>query len=73
MIFDTFYFSVVYFFKSFCFQLYTLNINNPMDCSIKFVSNQRVGLLLFGGIVVGTLFKSKENSSEESRKVECNR
>lgn len=38
-------------------QLYTLNINNQTDCLIKFMSNQRVGLLLFGGIVMGTLFK----------------
>jgi len=44
-------------FVCFCFQLYTLNINNQTDCLIKFMSNQRVGLLLFGGIVVGTLFK----------------
>lgn len=38
-------------------QLYTLNINDQTNCLNKFVSNQRVGLLLFGGIVVGTLFK----------------
>jgi len=41
----------------FCFQLYTLNINNQTDCLNKFMSNQRIGLLLFGGIVMGTLFK----------------
>ncbi|XP_069680416.1 4-hydroxybenzoate polyprenyltransferase, mitochondrial [Periplaneta americana] len=56
-------------------QLYNLNINNPTDCSRKFVSNQRVGLLLFGGILAGTLCKSKkkEKESEESEDVECSR
>jgi 4-hydroxybenzoate polyprenyltransferase len=44
-----------------------------VDCSSKFVSNQRVGLLLFVGIVVGTLLKSKEDGNEESRDMECKR
>jgi len=47
----------MFLYVSLWFQLYTLNINNQTDCLIKFMSNQRVGLLLFGGIVVGTLFK----------------
>jgi 4-hydroxybenzoate polyprenyltransferase len=56
----------------FSFQLYTLNINNPVDCSVKFVSNRKVGLLLFVGIVMGTLFKNKEESNDESKKMDCN-
>lgn len=39
-------------------QLYTLNIDNPNDCGKKFVSNQRVGLILFLGIVLGNLLKN---------------
>jgi 4-hydroxybenzoate polyprenyltransferase len=32
-------------------------IDNPEDCGQKFVSNRRVGLLLFLGIVAGNLLK----------------
>lgn len=38
-------------------QIYSLNINNPNDCARKFISNHQVGLLLFVGIVLGTLLK----------------
>lgn len=38
-------------------QILTLQIDNPEDCGKKFVSNRRVGLLLFLGIVAGTLLK----------------
>ncbi|PSN55341.1 hypothetical protein C0J52_01837 [Blattella germanica] len=48
-------------------QLFTLNINNPTDCSSKFVSNQRVGLILFAGIVMGSLFKTKEKEKKTIR------
>lgn len=48
-------------------QIYTLNINNPTDCAKKFISNHQVGLLLFIGIVLGTLMKKKE---EEEKKEE---
>ncbi|XP_067619199.1 4-hydroxybenzoate polyprenyltransferase, mitochondrial [Eurosta solidaginis] len=41
-------------------QIYSLNINNPTDCAKKFFSNHKVGLILFLGIVLGTLLKSKE-------------
>lgn len=50
-------------------QLYSLDINNPSDCSGKFVSNQRVGLILFTGIVVGTLLKSKEKRKENEESI----
>ncbi|XP_070165413.1 4-hydroxybenzoate polyprenyltransferase, mitochondrial [Polyergus mexicanus] len=38
-------------------QIYTLNINNPTDCAKKFISNHRVGMILFIGIVLGNLMK----------------
>ena len=39
-------------------QIATLDINNREDCGKKFNSNRRVGLILFLGIVLGTLCKS---------------
>ncbi|XP_071452805.1 4-hydroxybenzoate polyprenyltransferase, mitochondrial [Hetaerina americana] len=50
-------------------QLLTLDINSPEDCSKKFISNQRVGLILFLGIVLGTLLKeeTKETSNSKSQ------
>ncbi|CAD7084964.1 unnamed protein product [Hermetia illucens] len=41
-------------------QIYSLNIDNPSDCAKKFISNHQVGLILFLGIVLGTLLKKKE-------------
>ncbi|XP_044735298.1 4-hydroxybenzoate polyprenyltransferase, mitochondrial [Chrysoperla carnea] len=41
-------------------QIHYLNINNPLDCANKFKSNQHVGLILFIGIVLGTLFKQQK-------------
>uniref|UniRef100_A0A2M4AQ23 4-hydroxybenzoate polyprenyltransferase, mitochondrial n=1 Tax=Anopheles triannulatus TaxID=58253 RepID=A0A2M4AQ23_9DIPT len=38
-------------------QIHSLNIHNPTDCATKFISNHQVGLLLFLGIVLGTLYK----------------
>ncbi|EFN67757.1 Para-hydroxybenzoate--polyprenyltransferase, mitochondrial [Camponotus floridanus] len=50
-------------------QIYTLNINNPTDCAKKFISNHRVGMILFVGIVLGNLMKrlyvKEENRDEE--------
>lgn len=45
-------------------QIYSLNINNPSDCARKFISNHQVGLLLFVGIVLGSLLKTKNNSDK---------
>ena len=39
-------------------QIATLDIDNKEDCAKKFVSNRRVGLILFVGCVLGTLYKS---------------
>lgn len=47
-------------------QIYSLNINNPSDCAKKFFSNNHIGLILFLGIVIGTLMKSKENSKDSN-------
>lgn len=50
-------------------QIYNLNTDNVRECASKFVSNQRIGLILFLGIVLGSLLKSKsveKNSSQAS-------
>ncbi|XP_055523799.1 4-hydroxybenzoate polyprenyltransferase, mitochondrial [Wyeomyia smithii] len=44
-------------------QIYSLNIHNPKDCANKFISNHQVGLILFLGIVLGTLYKGHKLSS----------
>ncbi|XP_012223925.2 4-hydroxybenzoate polyprenyltransferase, mitochondrial [Linepithema humile] len=56
-------------------QIYSLNINNPNDCAKKFISNHRVGMILFAGIVLGNLIKTsltkkqnQENEVEEEEK-----
>ncbi|XP_004521207.1 4-hydroxybenzoate polyprenyltransferase, mitochondrial [Ceratitis capitata] len=41
-------------------QIYSLNIDNPTDCAKKFFSNHQVGLILFLGIVLGTLLKPEK-------------
>lgn len=46
-------------------QIYTLNINNPSDCAKKFIANHRVGLILFIGIIIGTLIKRSPNTEDE--------
>ncbi|TMW48013.1 hypothetical protein DOY81_006901 [Sarcophaga bullata] len=45
-------------------QIYSLNINNPSDCAKKFFSNNQVGLILFLGIVLGTLMKTNDNTKD---------
>lgn len=45
-------------------QIYSLNIDNPTDCARKFISNHQVGLLLFVGIVLGTLLKTESKSDK---------
>ncbi|XP_045608249.2 4-hydroxybenzoate polyprenyltransferase, mitochondrial [Procambarus clarkii] len=39
-------------------QVWTLDVNNPGDCGQKFRANRHIGLLLFAGIVGGTLLKT---------------
>ncbi|XP_065079264.1 4-hydroxybenzoate polyprenyltransferase, mitochondrial [Ochlerotatus camptorhynchus] len=47
-------------------QIYSLNINNPTDCANKFISNHQVGLILFLGIVLGTLYKGYGQTTSSS-------
>lgn len=46
-------------------QIYTLDIQNGPECQRKFVSNHQVGLILFLGIVIGNLLRSKPKSIQE--------
>lgn len=46
-------------------QLYTVDLNNPDDCAKKFRSNSQLGLVMFLGIVLGTLLKKEEESSSK--------
>lgn len=47
-------------------QIYSLNIDNPTDCANKFISNHQVGLILFLGIVLGTLYKGYNHHGSSS-------
>ena len=52
----------------FLFQLSTVNLEDPDDCFAKFKSNSRLGLVMFLGIIAGTLLKEskdKDKTSEE--------
>lgn len=51
-------------------QIYTLDINKPEDCWKKFVSNRNLGLLLFLGIVIGNLWKTRNDILLENGKKE---
>ncbi|XP_043259551.1 4-hydroxybenzoate polyprenyltransferase, mitochondrial [Colletes gigas] len=51
-------------------QIYSLNINNPVDCAKKFMSNHRVGMILFAGIVLGNLVKNSVNEKDGNIKQE---
>uniref|UniRef100_A0A0K8SVG1 4-hydroxybenzoate polyprenyltransferase, mitochondrial n=3 Tax=Lygus hesperus TaxID=30085 RepID=A0A0K8SVG1_LYGHE len=51
-----------------CHQLYTLDIHNPSDCGKKFVSNKLIGLILFGGIILGNLAKPKRTEVTNQEK-----
>jgi len=57
-------------------QIKTLNINDTEDCAKKFRSNRFVGLIIFLGLMMGTLAKTEEREPlhvqdivEESRRV----
>lgn len=45
-------------------QIYNLNINNPADCAKKFISNHRIGMILFTGIILGNLIKVSKKDSD---------
>lgn len=46
-------------------QIYSLNINNPTDCAKKFISNHRVGMILFAGIMLGNLMKDSVKKTDD--------
>ncbi|XP_041462700.1 4-hydroxybenzoate polyprenyltransferase, mitochondrial-like [Lytechinus variegatus] len=47
-------------------QIWTVDINKPEDCWNKFYSNKRLGLIIFAGIVAGTLAKANSNIEEKT-------
>ncbi|KAK2582686.1 hypothetical protein KPH14_004960 [Odynerus spinipes] len=49
-------------------QIYTLNIDNPTDCAQKFISNWKVGMMLFVGIVLSNLLKDSSNKKHRTEK-----
>jgi 4-hydroxybenzoate polyprenyltransferase len=44
-------------------QIRSVDLDSPADCARKFVSNQWFGALIFGGIVLGKLLASEEDSN----------
>ncbi|KAG1710437.1 4-hydroxybenzoate polyprenyltransferase, mitochondrial [Nymphon striatum] len=49
----------------FAWQVLTLNVDNTEDCWRKFISNRFIGVILFSGIITGTLLK--KTTSEDQR------
>lgn len=49
------------------FQLYTVDLDNADDCATKFRSNTGLGLIMFLGVVLGTLMKTP---NKETKKIE---
>lgn len=44
-----------------------MNIHSPADCAKKFISNHKVGMILFFGIVLGNLMKKSSQEKEEAK------
>jgi len=53
------------------YQLQTLDIEDPQNCWSKFVSNTRLGLLLFLGIVAAKLVQEDEKQKSETLDNSC--
>ncbi|XP_014204804.1 4-hydroxybenzoate polyprenyltransferase, mitochondrial isoform X2 [Copidosoma floridanum] len=54
------------------YQLDSLDINDPKNCAKNFISNHTVGMILFAGIILGTLVKeSKTNKLLEGDKLKA--
>ncbi|OAD61444.1 4-hydroxybenzoate polyprenyltransferase, mitochondrial [Eufriesea mexicana] len=47
-------------------QIYGLNINNSTDCAKKFLSNHKIGMILFIGIILGNLMKESACKRDDS-------
>jgi 4-hydroxybenzoate polyprenyltransferase len=45
-------------------QVWSVNINDSSDCWSKFRTNQWLGLILFGGIAIGTYCKHEKSESQ---------
>ncbi|XP_022091538.1 4-hydroxybenzoate polyprenyltransferase, mitochondrial-like [Acanthaster planci] len=56
-------------------QVWTVDINNPRDCWSKFRSNNRLGAIIFAGIIAGTLAKASTtmpgSAAESDEKKQC--
>lgn len=50
------------------FQICTLDINNPKDCAQKFISNQRIGMMIFVGIILSNLLKDLPKKQDQKNK-----
>eukprot|EP00117_Sycon_ciliatum_P010125 scpid64247/ scgid12147/ 4-hydroxybenzoate polyprenyltransferase, mitochondrial; COQ2 homolog; Para-hydroxybenzoate--polyprenyltransferase len=46
-------------------QISTVDLDKPADCGAKFMSNQQIGLILFIGIVLGTLLKKPTTAESD--------
>ncbi|CAO2639198.1 4-hydroxybenzoate polyprenyltransferase, mitochondrial [Lemmus lemmus] len=51
-------------------QIYTVDIHRPEDCWNKFTSNRTLGILLFIGIVLGSLWKEKVEETKKPKMLE---
>ncbi|KAF7391394.1 hypothetical protein HZH66_009874 [Vespula vulgaris] len=49
-------------------QICTLDINNPKDCAQKFISNQRIGMMIFVGIILSNLLKDLPKKQDQKNK-----
>lgn len=45
--------------------MYTVDLNNADDCAAKFRSNTGLGLVMFTGIVFGTLLKGQKSDTKK--------
>ena len=57
MKFNLFYFLflIIPIFQLIFFQIYKLNVNNPMSCTAKFKSNNFIGLIVFVNLLIGKI------------------
>ncbi|XP_038054940.1 4-hydroxybenzoate polyprenyltransferase, mitochondrial-like [Patiria miniata] len=51
-------------------QVWTVDIHIPLDCWTKFRSNNRLGAIIFAGIIAGTLAKVSTKDSDSSTKLD---
>lgn len=51
------------------FQLYTVDLDNADDCAAKFRSNTALGLIMFIGVVLGTLMKTPNKEINKMEEV----